>query len=70
MFTMLQSALASASEYNGLNALAAARLRHAVCGIPPWLGDISFQLSFAAVAANPSMGRTPLPPAPHPGGGR
>ena len=50
MFTMLQSALASASEYNGLNALAAAAFGMLLWN-PAWLGDISFQLSFAAVAA-------------------
>ena len=49
-FTMLQSALASASEYNGLNALAAAAFGMLLWN-PAWLGDISFQLSFAAVAA-------------------
>lgn len=68
MFTMLQSALASASEYNGLNALAAAAFGMLLWN-PAWLGDISFQLSFAAVAADPRMGRTPLPPAPHPAAG-
>ena len=50
MFTMLQSALASTSEYNGLNALAAAAFGMLLWN-PAWLGDISFQLSFAAVAA-------------------
>ena len=50
MFTMLQSALASASEYNGLNALAAAAFGMLLWN-PAWFGDISFQLSFAAVAA-------------------
>ncbi len=50
MFTMLQSALASASEYNGLNALAAAAFGMLLWN-PAWLEDISFQLSFAAVAA-------------------
>ena len=50
MFTMLQSALASGSEYSGLNALAAAAFGMLLWN-PAWLGDISFQLSFAAVAA-------------------
>ena len=50
MFTMLQFALASASEYSGLNALATAAFGMLLWN-PAWLGDISFQLSFAAVAA-------------------
>lgn len=50
MCTVLQAALASASEYAGLNALAAAGFGMLVWN-PNWLGDISFQLSFVAVAA-------------------
>lgn len=50
MCTVLQAALASASEYVGLNALAAAGFGMLVWN-PNWLGDISFQLSFVAVAA-------------------
>lgn len=50
MCTVLQAALASASEYVGLNALAAAGFGMLVWN-PSWLGDISFQLSFVAVAA-------------------
>ena len=50
MCTLLQGALASGSEYVGMNALAAA-----ACGMllwrPAWIGDIGFQLSFVAVAA-------------------
>ncbi len=49
MCTTLQFALASASEYAGLNALAAAAVVMLLYN-PAWLGDISFQLSFAAVA--------------------
>lgn len=50
MRTVLQAALASASEYVGLNALAAAGFGMLVWN-PNWLGDISFQLSFITVAA-------------------
>lgn len=50
MCTMLQFALASASEYVALNALAAAGFGMLLWN-PAWLGDISFQLSFIAVAA-------------------
>ena len=50
MCTVLQAALASASEYVGLNVLAAAGFGMLVWN-PNWLGDISFQLSFVAVAA-------------------
>lgn len=50
MCTMLQFALASASEYVGLNALAAAGFGMLLWN-PAWLGDISVQLSFIAVAA-------------------
>ncbi|WP_290540183.1 ComEC/Rec2 family competence protein [Alistipes sp.] len=50
MCTVLQAALASASEYSGLNALAAAGVGMLIWN-PNWLGDISFQLSFVAVAA-------------------
>ena len=50
MCTVLQAALASASEYVGLNALAAAGFGMLVWN-PSWLDDISFQLSFVAVAA-------------------
>ena len=46
---ILQAALASASEYVGLNALAAAGFGMLVWN-PSWLGDISFRLSFVAVA--------------------
>lgn len=49
-FTFLQTALASASEYSGLNALAAAAFGMLLWN-PAWLRDISFQLSFAAVGA-------------------
>ena len=49
MCTMLQFALASASEYVALNALAAAGFGMLLWN-PAWLGDISFQLSFTAVA--------------------
>lgn len=50
MCTMLQFALASASEYVALNALAATGFGMLLWN-PAWLGDISFQLSFIAVAA-------------------
>lgn len=50
MCTVLQTALASGSEYVGLNALAAAGFGMLLWD-PNWLGDISFQLSFVAVAA-------------------
>lgn len=50
MCTVLQTALASSSEYVGLNALAAAGFGMLLWD-PNWLGDISFQLSFVAVAA-------------------
>lgn len=50
MCTMLQFALASGSEYTALNALAAAGFGMLLWN-PAWLGDISFQLSFVAVAA-------------------
>lgn len=50
MCTVLQAALASASEYVGMNALAAAAFGMLLWN-PNWLGDISFQLSFLAVAA-------------------
>lgn len=50
MCTLLQTALASGSEYVGLNALAAAGFGMLLWD-PNWLGDISFQLSFVAVAA-------------------
>lgn len=50
MCTMLQFALASASEYVALNALSAAAFGMLLWN-PAWLGDISVQLSFAAVAA-------------------
>ena len=50
MCTVLQTALASASEYVGLNALAAAGFGMLIWN-PNWLDDISFQLSFVAVAA-------------------
>ena len=50
MCTVLQAALASASEYVGMNALAAAAFGMLLWN-PNWLGDISFQLSFVAVAA-------------------
>ena len=49
MCTVLQAALASASEYVGMNALAAAAFGMLLWN-PNWLGDISFQLSFLAVA--------------------
>lgn len=50
MCTLLQGALASGSEYVGLNALAAAAFGMLLWN-PAWIGDISFQLSFVAVAA-------------------
>lgn len=50
MCTMLQFALASASEYVALNALSAAAFGMLLYN-PAWLGDISFQLSFIAVGA-------------------
>lgn len=50
MCTLLQAALASASEYVALNALAAAAFGMLLWN-PAWIGDVSFQLSFAAVAA-------------------
>ena len=49
MCTVLQTALASASEYVALNALAAAAFGMLLWQ-PAWLGDISFRLSFLAVA--------------------
>ena len=68
MCTVLQAALASASEYVGLNALAAAGFGMLVWN-PSWLGDISFQLSFVAVAAILAW-RAALPPLPDPVEGR
>lgn len=50
MCTLLQFALASASEYSALNALATAAFGMLLWN-PAWLGDISFQLSYIAVAA-------------------
>lgn len=50
MCTLLQTALASSSEYVGLNALATAAFGMLLWN-PAWLGDIGFQLSFLAVAA-------------------
>lgn len=50
MCTLLQLALASASEYVGMNALAAAAFGMLLWN-PAWLGDISFRLSFLAVGA-------------------
>lgn len=50
MFSMLQLSLASASVYAGLNALAAAAFVMLLFR-PSWLGDLGFELSFAAVAA-------------------
>lgn len=50
MCTLLQTALASSSEYVALNALAAAGFGMLLWN-PAWLGDISFQLSFLAVGA-------------------
>ena len=49
MCTFLQTALASASEYVAMNALAAAAFIMLLWN-PNWLGDLSFQLSFLAVA--------------------
>lgn len=49
MCTFLQAALASASEYTGMNALAAAAFGMLLWN-PAWIGDLSFQLSFLAVA--------------------
>lgn len=50
MFSMLQLALAAASVYAGLNALAAAAFLMLLFR-PSWLGDLGFELSFLAVAA-------------------
>lgn len=50
MCTLLQGALATSSEYVGLNALGAAATGMLLWN-PAWLGDISFQLSFIAVGA-------------------
>lgn len=50
MCTLLQGALASGSEYVGMNALAAAAFGMLLWH-PAWIGDIGFQLSFVAVAA-------------------
>lgn len=50
MCSMLQIALATSSTYRALNAWAAAALLLLALR-PAWLGDISFQLSFVAVAA-------------------
>lgn len=49
MCTLLQLASASSSEYSALNALAAAAFGMLLWN-PAWLGDVSFRLSFAAVA--------------------
>ena len=49
MCTFLQTALASASEYVGMNSLAAAAFGMLLWN-PNWIGDLSFQLSFLAVA--------------------
>lgn len=49
MCTVLQTALASASEYVGMNALATAAFGMLLWN-PAWIGDLSFQLSFLAVA--------------------
>ena len=49
MCTVLQAALASTSEYVGMNALATAAFGMLLWN-PNWFGDISFQLSFLAVA--------------------
>ena len=49
MCTLLQTALASASEYVAMNALAAAAFGMLLWN-PAWIGDISFSLSFLAVA--------------------
>lgn len=50
MCTALQFALATGSEYAGLNALGGAAFGMLLWN-PAWLGDIGFQLSFAAVGA-------------------
>lgn len=50
MCTFMQAALASGSEYAGMNALAAAAFGMLLWN-PAWIGDIGFQLSFVAVAA-------------------
>lgn len=50
MCTLLQTALASSSEYVALNALAAAAFGMLLWN-PAWLGDVSFRLSFLAVGA-------------------
>ena len=47
--TLLQGALGSGREYDAVNALAAAALLMLLWQ-PSWAGDISFQLSFVAVA--------------------
>ena len=49
MCTVLQTALASASECVGMNALATAAFGMLLWN-PAWIGDLSFQLSFLAVA--------------------
>ena len=49
MCTFLQAALASASEYTGMNALATAAFGMLLWN-PAWIGDLSFLLSFLAVA--------------------
>lgn len=49
MCTFLQAALASASEYVGMNALALAAFGMLLWN-PNWIGDLSFLLSFLAVA--------------------
>lgn len=50
MCTMLQGALATSSTYNAMNAWSLAGVVMLFWN-PRWLGDISFQLSFLAVAA-------------------
>ena len=55
MCTCLQAALASGSEYSGLNALAAAGVAMLLWN-PAWLGEVGVQLSFATVAAILSWG--------------
>lgn len=50
MCSLLQLAVASGSEYAGLNALAAAAFGMLLWN-PAWIGDVGFQLSFVAVAA-------------------
>lgn len=50
MCSLLQFALASASEYVALNALSAAAVGMLLWN-PAWLGDIGFRLSFVAVGA-------------------